>query len=146
MNGFLQFNNNNLSKEYVAFQIGKNEHLINENKELYYTEREHIFYNRDNEIRNNSEVINNKAMQYLNDIHNYFIKHNTDYKIIISPLYDQVKFNSNDLSKLYHIFGDENIYDFSGINSITSNKYNYYETSHYRETVGDSIIKQIYFE
>ena len=75
MNGFLQFNNNNLSKEYVAFQIGKNEHLINENKELYYTEREHIFYNRDNEIRNNSEVINNKAMQYLNDIHNYFIKH-----------------------------------------------------------------------
>lgn len=35
-------------------------------------------------------------------------------------------------------------YDFSGLNSITMNNYYYYETSHYREMVGDMMLKSMY--
>ena len=36
------------------------------------------------------------------------------------------------------------VYDFSGKNAITDNKFNYYEISHYRYAVGDSILSKIY--
>lgn len=35
-------------------------------------------------------------------------------------------------------------YDFSGLNSITLNNFNYYEESHYRYLVGDMIVKRIF--
>jgi hypothetical protein len=35
-------------------------------------------------------------------------------------------------------------YDFSGLNSITTNNYYYYETSHYRSIVGDMMLKVIF--
>jgi hypothetical protein len=37
-------------------------------------------------------------------------------------------------------------YDFSGLNAVTTNNYNYYETSHYRLLVGDMMIKTIFGE
>ena len=35
-------------------------------------------------------------------------------------------------------------YDFSGLNSITTNNYYYYETSHYRPLVGDMMLKVMF--
>lgn len=35
-------------------------------------------------------------------------------------------------------------WDFSGINSVTTNNYLYYETSHYRASVGDMMISRMY--
>lgn len=35
-------------------------------------------------------------------------------------------------------------YDFSGLNSITTNNYYYYETSHYREMVGDMMLARMF--
>lgn len=35
-------------------------------------------------------------------------------------------------------------YDFSGINSVTTNNYYYYETSHFRPVVGDMMLKRIF--
>ena len=35
-------------------------------------------------------------------------------------------------------------YDFSGLNSVTTDNYNYYETSHYRPIVGDLMIARIF--
>ncbi len=37
-------------------------------------------------------------------------------------------------------------WDFSGLNSVTTNNYYYYETSHYRPIVGDMIIARIFGE
>jgi hypothetical protein len=41
------------------------------------------------------------------------------------------------------LFG-ENLYDFSGKNAFTEDKYNFYESSHYRKKVGDGIMAIIY--
>ena len=42
---------------------------------------------------------------------------------------------------LSHLSG---FYDFSGLNSVTTDNFNYYETSHYRPKVGDLVIARIF--
>lgn len=70
--------------------------------------------------------------------------HHTVYKVVINPLYDQNKINSRDLATLKDIFGSDNVYDFSGVNWITSDYHNYYEESHYRPHVAKWILGKIY--
>jgi hypothetical protein len=80
------------------------------------------------------------------EIANVFKEHNTNYKIVISPLYDQMRLDSLSLNRIDYIFGPENVYDFSGINRFTEPVYNYYESSHYRPHVAKQILEIIYSE
>lgn len=82
--------------------------------------------------------------QWLLEIRSIFDKDKTDYKIVIGPMYFRTKFSNADLTILVNIFGSDRVYDFSGVNDFTTNKRNYYETSHYRPLVGDSIMHYIY--
>jgi len=93
---------------------------------------------------NENPMISEDFEQLLKDINSVFIKHNTKFYLIISPLYGQIKLDNRDMDKLSEIFGQENIYDFSGKNQFTESKYNYFESSHYRPHVGDSILSIIY--
>ena len=68
----------------------------------------------------------------------------TNVKIVISPLYDQIKMNPKDVDALKKIFGTNNVYDFSGDKNITKDYHNYYEDSHYRIGIADSLLKIIY--
>lgn len=79
-------------------------------------------------------------------ISNIFSKHKTNVKIVVSPLYDEIKLNPKDLDILSFYFGEKNIYDFSGPSHFSSNIGNYYENSHYRTTVGREILNAIYEE
>ena len=72
-----------------------------------------------------------------------FLRNKKKYKIVLSPLYEQEKLSPDDFKLLKTLFGD-NLYDFTGKNTFTDSKYNYYEQSHYRTTVGDSILSIIY--
>lgn len=83
-------------------------------------------------------------VKQLNIIKNVFNKHNTNYKIIISPVYDQVPMGDEQLQLLVKIFGGENVFNFSGENSYTEYIYNYYESEHYRTHVANEILKIIY--
>jgi hypothetical protein len=87
--------------------------------------------------------INKKQIFMLKEVKHILEKNNTNYKVVLSPLYEQIKFNNSDLLLLENEFGN-NLYDFSGKNSFTDVKTNYYETSHFRPNVGDSILKIIY--
>lgn len=89
-------------------------------------------------------VITKKGIELLSRIHNLFVEGNTNYKIVISPLYDQIKLNPQDKNILDSIFGYENVYDYSGINEYTNDTLNYYEGSHYRPSVATSIMNEIY--
>ena len=73
-----------------------------------------------------------------------FRKHKTNFKIVLYPLYNQTKTNTADLLKLYEIFGRDNVFDYSGINVITENIHNYYESEHCRPTAGRMILTEIY--
>ncbi|PXV67479.1 hypothetical protein CLV62_103152 [Dysgonomonas alginatilytica] len=80
----------------------------------------------------------------LRGIKEILLKHNTKYKVVINPLYSQVKFNPKDMEVIWEVFGSDNVYDFSGRNKFTTSKYNYYEESHFRPFIGDSIMNIIY--
>lgn len=119
------------------------ESLIETNQ--YYTpERLTDFYKRDSTQQYSPISIRDNQKLILRNIHNIFKNHGTDIKIIINPLYDQVKINSIDLRYLKLLFGQNNVYDFSGINKITNDYTNYYEISHYRPIAARQIIEKIY--
>lgn len=82
--------------------------------------------------------------KYMEGIKAIFDKHKTDYRIVLNPLYSQAIFHSTDMSTMKRIFGADRIYDFTGRNDITKNKYNYYEESHFRPFIGDSIMNIVY--
>ena len=89
-------------------------------------------------------VINEERAEMLKAIKEVFNQQNTNYKIVISPLYNQIKLNPIDLQTLYDVFGKENVFDFSGVNQWSVDYHNYYEDSHYRPCVANEIMKIMY--
>ncbi|XVJ67684.1 MAG: hypothetical protein HEQ40_16465 [Lacibacter sp.] len=139
------------SVKVVAYNKTSNELIwkglddfIQAHKEDYYRSRVKIFYDRSVTTHYSNKIIERRHIDQLNKIKQTFERNQTNFKIIISPLYDQVKFNPSDLKVLQNLFGKENVFDFSGINSFTTPVTNYYEESHYRPQVADSIMKTIY--
>ncbi len=88
--------------------------------------------------------INADYKEDLITIHNILIKNQTQYKIIINPVFDQKEFNEDDLFLLDSIFGKKNVYNFSGKNKYTEDYRNYYEKSHFKPYIGADILKEIY--
>ena len=117
---------------------------IEEDSLQYYEQVNHFFYERNNQVQYSEDQIDERMQGMFKDIKAIFDKHKTNYKIVISPLYSQSKINNHDLDFLNRIFGSQQVHDFSGINSITNNKFNYYENSHYRPSVGKFIMDSIY--
>ncbi|MHA3788826.1 hypothetical protein ACX0HA_11490 [Flavobacterium hauense] len=111
---------------------------------FYTAERMKVFYKRGFVQEYAPAVIQEKQKMQLGEIAEIFKRQGTKYKIIISPLYDQKKLNAADMAYLIKMFGSGNIYDFSGINSITNDYRNYYESSHYRPHVATSILEKAY--
>lgn len=119
------------------------EKMIDEGK--YYTkEKMNLFYRRDTIQKYSKQTILSKQEVMLEEIFTVFTEHNTKYKIIINPLYNQIKINQKDLKYLKELFGKEHVFDFSGINNYTKDYQNYYETSHYRPHISRKILKEIY--
>jgi hypothetical protein len=111
----------------------------------YYSKNINKFYTRPKLEQESRIQISSSDSLMMQKINSVFKKHKTNVKIIIGPLYDQIRFNKNDLQCLQAIFGRENIFDFSGINDITNNMYNYLgDASHYRNRTGSRILKRIY--
>lgn len=88
-----------------------------------------------------------KTIEEIKEIVRVCKGHNINLIIFINP--HQHKTYLNSFLPQFFIFKRElakisDYYDFSGLNSITTDNYYYYETSHYRTVVGDMILKKIY--
>ncbi len=126
--------------KYVGF-----EQQIASNRDSFYSARANLFPARDTTVEHYFDpVIGPKQLNILNGIKRELTEDSTSYQIVISPLYNQVKINKKDLDILYAIFGKEHVFDFSGVNFITNNVYNYYESYHYRPQVAKIILDSIY--
>jgi hypothetical protein len=121
------------------------EEMIKKDPAQYYVPRDYIFVPRDTITQTVSPpVIKALQMDLLDTIRRIFKENQADVKVVVSPLYDQKKINPADLHILQSVFGEKNVFDFSGINAITRDKYNYYEISHYRPHVADQIMSIVY--
>ncbi|MFI0491758.1 hypothetical protein [Flavobacterium sp.] len=119
------------------------EKCIQENR--YYTpERMLSFYKRGKIQKQSTISIKESQKNILKNIRKIAIMQHANIKIVISPLYDQLKLNSNDLNYLKALFGNNNVFDYSGINYITNDYRNYYENSHYRPHIARAIMDNIY--
>ncbi|PZF71098.1 hypothetical protein DN068_20585 [Taibaiella soli] len=116
---------------------------LRDNPDAYYKKHEAIFYKRNGETTSPEVQIEGQNAFMLREIARIFEKNHTEYKVVLSPLYEQVKFNPKDIEFLQSVFGNR-LYDFSGANYFTADIRHYYENSHYRPMVGDSIMNIIY--
>lgn len=120
------------------------ERQITENPDSFYAARKNIFYKRDTIQKFSPPRIGEAQKSLLLSIHRMLDQDKTSYRIVINPLYDQVRLDTTDLKILKEIFGSRYVFDLSGRNEITGSKYNYYEASHYRSTAAARVMDIIY--
>lgn len=90
------------------------------------------------------QCIFEKQERLIKDIASILLSSNANYKVIISPGYDQLKLSNEDYEILCSVFGTKNIYDFSGKNDLTEDYHNFYDISHYRPHIAAVILDLVY--
>ena len=105
-----------------------------------------LFYERvSNQVSVSSKrEVGKKELEQLQEIKEIFRRQGTDYRIVISPLYDQIPLDEERIKVLTDLFGNENVFNYSGVNEFTEEIGNYYESSHYRPHVADRIMEDMY--
>jgi hypothetical protein len=143
MKGIIENRKVTYDKITNEFNIVDQEEEITTDPVNYYKKRAKLFYARNGEKKDTVQHINGHFLFMLTEIERILNKNKTDYKLVLSPLYEQIKYNQKDFGILKDIFGNR-LYDFSGKNEYTNPISNYYENSHFRPSVGDSIFSKIY--
>ena len=136
---------------YISIEPYKNDHfyhkydsILKKDSVSYYLFKKDVFYERPDKQETSETVIKEKQIEMLTEIKRIFDKNHTNFRIVISPLYDQRKINEADIRILANIFGKNVVHDYSGINEITATRYNYYESSHYKPYIAEKIMTEIY--
>jgi hypothetical protein len=119
------------------------EKIINSNPDSFYSSIKSQFPETRN-VSESSRSIHAKQLLSLQHIAAIFKSRKTSVKIVINPMYDQIKINAADLQCLQQLFGKENVFDFSGVNKFTLDYTNYYDGRHYRTKVSEQILEIIY--
>ena len=117
--------------------------LIAEDSLAYYKNMSSKFYKRPITNYKKAEV-SNEEIKLLKAIETILKKHKTSYKIVVSPLYDQIPLEKEQLELLKSVFKTNSVYNFSGDNELTRPISNFYEQSHYRPVVANKILDSIY--
>lgn len=89
-----------------------------------------------------------KTIEELKEIIKLCKDNKIDLRLFINPMHHRTYLDLD--YEAYFSFLEELVllapfYDFSGLNKITLNNYNYYETSHYRPNVGNMIIEDVLY-
>jgi hypothetical protein len=114
-------------------------------EEEFYQEQQKVFYDRSYVSTYHPEAVIGEASETeLKTIQDVLQRNHTQYKLVITPNYDQKKLHSDDLKKICDIFGSANVYDFSGVNKFTCDIHNYYEERHFRPFIARQIMDSIY--
>lgn len=111
----------------------------------YYEVRQDKFQQQSGNLVEESDQFTQEHVKMLNDLNSIFAKHDTDFRIIICPTFNQRKFNHNNLAILKSIFGEQNVFDFTGINRFTMDKSMYYDEFHFKKYLGKELLDSIYF-
>lgn len=143
MRQFLEFRKINYTPVVNDFIFTSYIEQIKKDSVGYYNQPD-FFYTRSKAKNLQPPAIKAYQLKYLAMIKESLKKNNSKFKIILGPTYDQHYFNQQDLETLIKYFGKENIYDFSGINEFTENVDNYYEIYHYKPSVANAIMNEIY--
>lgn len=136
------FTYDKITNELTYYSFDK---MLSENEKKYYEVRikNKVFFDRPTVVRYHKPYINTAQKVLLNNMNRIFKDHTTNFKIVISPAFDQVKLDTNDLKYLKGLFGKDRIYDFSGINDLNMDIHNFYDV-HYKASVANRVMDIIY--
>jgi hypothetical protein len=139
-----------------AFNARNFTHLLATNDELFTAVDEKIAQLGDDYWRSRADLFGPRTggtapisvlpeqRRLLSSMAAIFARHGTRVRVVVSPLYDQIRLNPTDLGALRELFGQDNVVDFSGEGPLTSDLHNYYETSHFRPPVARAILSVLY--
>ena len=85
-----------------------------------------------------------QAISISHTLRNLLNRHHCRVRILISPDYNQKVLHPKDKEILCKLFGEANVFDFSGINEYTNDYHYYYEQGHYRPLLGKKLMERIY--
>ena len=103
-----------------------------------------LFYPRSGELQIQNEQIDEEDLEELHAIQEVFKAHKTKVKIVISPSFDQESINPADFKILKEMFGEQHVFDASGVNKYTNELGNFYEIYHYKPLVANQILSDMY--
>lgn len=89
-------------------------------------------------------LLNEKRKKLWMEIKEITNRKNIQLRIVISPLFEGRPMALADEIWLEATFGAGVVFNFTGENTITKNRFNYYENSHYRPHVATFILNSIY--
>lgn len=143
MKGFIE--NRNVIYDSVTNQIilKGEDSAMTENTEKYYSDRKLSFVRPGIERTDQIPRIQKKEVELLIGIKAILESQQTNYKIVVSPLFEQIKLHKSDDSIIRSFFKN-NYYNISGKNNFTDNIKNYYEADHFTPRAGEEILKFIY--
>lgn len=137
--------NGPIREPYTNNFLNPREREINQEGENYWVNHSEEFHKKERHPGQMADqVIFSNQMRLLRDLKAMCSKHSTKLSLIVSPDFYQKKIHQKDLEKLQDILGNENIFDFTGVNQFTADYHHYYEPGHYRPILGAKLLKQIY--
>lgn len=145
----IQINKTHLDISNNQIYVDGFENELSKGEDEYYKKNNNLFHIEEESLdkkakRIEKEGFSSETIYMLKEIKKILINHHTNYKIILSPTFDKIPFNKSALGTLNEIFPPDRIFNFTGTNWITENKYYWYENYHFRPFIGDSILKKVY--
>ena len=110
--------------------------------EAYWRARPNVFVARKGGV--SPITVLGEQRRLLEEIRSVLERHGTRARIVVAPLYDEIRMNPSDLQTLRAIFGSDSVADYSGDNPLTEQVQNYYEASHFRPEVARKILSDVY--
>jgi hypothetical protein len=123
----------------------EHERLIKTNPKAFYTpEKLQTLFKDYLTPGTDKAKIGTEQLALLQNIKRILEKQHSRYKIIIPPVYDQIAMNPADKKVFDTLFGAQQVFDFSGKNTITQDYHNFYEYIHFNDACGQKILQQLY--
>ncbi len=133
-----------IREPYTNNFINPREKEIQRKGELYWLENKSDFEPRQKSPKEETPIVKPKQIKVLRQIKQLCDKHHADFILIIGPDFLQKRLNKKDLSLIKKEIGNNNVWDFTGINEYTNDIHNYFEPGHYRPLLGKRLMDTIY--
>jgi hypothetical protein len=121
------------------------ERELADNEDAFYERRASQFPPHDGPAPPcSAPVIGREQEAKLAALRRIFDKQGTEFRLIISPHWDEICIHPDDLNKLHALFGDGVVSDFTGRNEISKDRRNFYDAGHVRPRVADQMLEAVY--
>lgn len=89
-------------------------------------------------------VIGEPQRKMLTEIRDTFVRHGTDFQIVIGPDFERVRLSSADVALLRTLFGDTRVHDFSRDPGLGLEIHDWYDMAHYRPSLAREMLARVY--